>query len=62
MLWIEARRYRFYGRVPPRVRMLEAQLYCPMVMENRESFPGEWKSLVCEGLIWPFQDQQTGSA
>jgi uncharacterized membrane protein len=53
MLWIEARRYRFYDAFRARVRMLEAHFLVPMVMENREMLQGEWKKLVCEDLILP---------
>ena len=53
MLWIEARRYRFYDAFRARVRMLEAHFLVPMVMENRELLQGEWKKLVCEDLILP---------
>src|SRR5438132_13923697 len=53
MLWIEARRYRFYDAFRARIRMLEAHFLVPMVMENREKLQGEWKKLVCEDLILP---------
>ena len=53
MLWVEARRYRFYDAFRARVRMLEAHFLVPMVMENREMLQGEWKKLVCEDLILP---------
>src|SRR5256714_9965656 len=53
LLWIEARRYRFYDAVRARVRMLEAHFLVPMVMENREMLHGEWKKLVREDLILP---------
>jgi uncharacterized membrane protein len=53
MLWIEARRYRFYDAFRARVRMLEAHFLVPMVMENRLMLQGEWKKLVCEDLILP---------
>jgi uncharacterized membrane protein len=53
MLWIEARRYRFYDAFRARVRMLEAHFLVPMVMENRHMLQGEWKKLVCEDLILP---------
>jgi uncharacterized membrane protein len=53
VLWIEARRYRFYDAFRARVRMLEAHFLVPMVMENREMLHGEWKKLVCEDLILP---------
>ncbi len=53
LLWIEARRYRFYDAFRARVRMLEAHFLVPMVMENKEMLQGEWKKLVCEDLILP---------
>ena len=53
LLWIEARRYRFYDAFRARIRMLEAHFLVPMVMENREMLEGEWKKLVCEDLILP---------
>jgi uncharacterized membrane protein len=53
MLWIEARRYRFYDAFRARVRMLEAHFLVPMVMENKQMLQGEWKKLVCEDLILP---------
>ena len=53
LLWIEARRYRFYDAFRARVRMLEAHFLVPMVMENRQLLQGEWKKLVCEDLILP---------
>jgi uncharacterized membrane protein len=53
LLWIEARRYRFYDAFRARIRMLEAHFLVPMVMENREMLQGEWKKLVCEDLILP---------
>ena len=62
MLWIEARRYRFYDAFRARVRMLEAHFLVPMVMENREMLQGEWKKLVCEDLILPsFKISKAGS-
>ncbi len=53
MLWIEARRYRFYDAFRARVRMLEAHFLVPMILENRQMLQGEWKKLVCEDLILP---------
>jgi len=53
LVWIEARRYRFYDAFRARVRMLEAHFLVPMVMENRDLLQGEWKKLVCEDLILP---------
>ena len=53
MLWIEARRYRFYDAFRARVRMLEAHFLVPILSENRHLLQGEWKKLVCEDLILP---------
>src|SRR5438067_11941475 len=53
MLWIEARRYRFYDAFRARVRMLEAHFLLPMVLENKGMLQGEWKKLVCEDLLLP---------
>jgi uncharacterized membrane protein len=53
LLWIEARRYRFYDAFRARIRMLEAHFLVPMIMENRDMLQGEWKKLVCEDLILP---------
>lgn len=53
MLWIEARRYRFYDAFRGRVRMLEAHFYVPMISGNPGMLKGEWERLVCEDLILP---------
>jgi len=53
MLWIEARRYRFYDAFRGRVRMLESHFLVPMVMRNTKILDGEWRKLVCEDLILP---------
>ncbi len=53
MLWIEARRYRFYDAFRARVRMLEAHFMVPMVMQNKFMLEGEWQKLVCEDLLVP---------
>jgi len=53
LLWIEARRYRFYDAFRARVRMLEAHFLVPMVMQDKRMLQGEWKKLVCEDLILP---------
>jgi uncharacterized membrane protein len=53
MLWIEARRYRFYDAFRARVRMLEAHFLVPMVMQSRETLAGDWRKLVAEDLILP---------
>src|SRR3954466_12373082 len=53
MLWIEARRYRFYDAFRARVRMLEAHFLVPIVSENEHLLQGEWRRLVSEDLILP---------
>ncbi|MEI8340549.1 MAG: DUF2270 domain-containing protein [Verrucomicrobiota bacterium] len=53
LLWIEARRYRFYDAFRARVRMLEAHFLVPMVMQNKDMLQGAWKKMVCEDLILP---------
>jgi len=53
MLWIEARRYRFYDAFRGRVRMLETHFMVPMVSQSRKLLDGEWRRLVCEDLILP---------
>jgi uncharacterized membrane protein len=53
MLWIEARRYRFYDAFRGRVRMLEAHFLVPIVSQNPGLLGGEWQRLVCEDLILP---------
>lgn len=53
MLWIEARRYRFYDAFRGRVRMLESHFLVPMVSQSPKILDGEWRRLVCEDLILP---------
>ena len=53
MLWIEARRYRFYDAFRARVRMLEAHFLVPIVAQNTKLLQGEWQKLVCEDLLLP---------
>jgi uncharacterized membrane protein len=53
MLWIEARRYRFYDAFRARVRMLEAHFLVPMLMQNSQLLHGEWQKLVGEDLLLP---------
>jgi len=53
MLWIEARRYRFYDAFRARVRMLEAHFLVPIVAQNTQLLQGEWQKLVCEDLLLP---------
>ena len=53
MLWIEARRYRFYDAFRARVRMLEAHFLVPIVSQNTTLLQGDWQKLVCEDLLLP---------
>ena len=53
LLWIEARRYRFYDAFRARVRMLEAHFLVPIVAQNTTLLLGEWQKLVCEDLLLP---------
>lgn len=53
LLWIEARRYRFYDAFRARVRMLEAHFLVPIVAQNTTLLQGEWQKLVCEDLLMP---------
>lgn len=53
MLWIEARRYRFYDAFRARVRMLEAHFLVPIVMQNESILQGDWRKLLSEDLLIP---------
>ena len=53
LLWIEARRYRFYDAFRGRVRMLESHFLVPMISQSPNLLAGEWRRLVCEDLILP---------
>jgi uncharacterized membrane protein len=53
LLWIEARRYRFYDAFRARVRMLEAHFLVPIVSQNTAMLQGEWQKLVCADLLLP---------
>ncbi|MEK0447486.1 MAG: hypothetical protein RLZZ399_2807 [Verrucomicrobiota bacterium] len=53
LLWIEARRYRFYDAFRARVRMLEAHFIVPMVLQNHRLLQGDWQRLMCEDLFLP---------
>ena len=53
MLWIEARRYRFYDAFRARVRMLEAHFLVPVVMQKASALEGDWRKLLAEDLIVP---------
>jgi uncharacterized membrane protein len=53
MLWIEARRYRFYDAFRARVRMLEAHFLVPVVMQKTNLLQGDWRKLLSEDLLIP---------
>ena len=53
LLWIEARRYRFYDAFRGRVRMVESHFFVPMISQSPNLLVGEWRRLVCEDLILP---------
>jgi uncharacterized membrane protein len=53
LLWIEARRYRFYDAFRARVRMLEAHFLVPILAKNQGFLQGDWRNLVCEDLLLP---------
>lgn len=54
MLWIEARRFRYYDAFRGRVRMLESHFFMPMVAQSEGLLEGEWRRLVCEDLVLPY--------
>ncbi len=53
MLWIEARRYRFYDAFRARVRMLEAHFLVPVIVQNRDLLQGDWRKQLAEDLLLP---------
>ncbi len=53
LLWIEARRYRFYDAFRARVRLLEAHFLVPMVLQNTSMLQGDWQKVLCEDLLMP---------
>jgi len=53
LLWIEARRYRFYDAFRGRVRLLETHFLVPMVSQSSRLLDGEWRRMICEDLIIP---------
>src|SRR5712691_8777321 len=53
MLWIEARRYRYYDAYRARVRMIEAHFLVPVVSQKAQVLEGDWRKLVCEDLLLP---------
>ena len=53
MLWIEARRYRFYDAFRARLRMLEAHFLVPIILRQDSKLEGNWRKLVAEDLLIP---------
>jgi len=53
LLWIEARRYRFYDAFRARVRMIEAHFYVPLLKPDTPMLEGDWRDLLCEDLLIP---------
>ena len=53
MLWIEARRYRFYDAFRARARMLEAHFLVPIILRQKSKLEGNWRQLVAEDLLIP---------
>ena len=53
LLWIEARRYRFYDAFRARVRLLEAHFLVPMVLQSSQFLQGDWQKILCEDLLMP---------
>lgn len=53
LLWIEARRYRFYDAFRARVRLLEAHFLVPMVLKGSPFLEGDWQKTLCEDLLMP---------
>ena len=53
MLWIEARRYRFYDAFRARSRMLEAHFLVPVILRQEPKLEGNWRKLVAEDLLIP---------
>ena len=53
MLWIEARRYRFYDAFRARVRLLESHFLVPTVMQTESLIQGDWRKQLSEDLLLP---------
>ncbi|MEO6789224.1 MAG: DUF2270 domain-containing protein [Chthoniobacteraceae bacterium] len=53
MLWIEARRYRFYDAFRARVRLIEAHFLVPIVLQKAPVLEGDWRKLLAEDLLLP---------
>ena len=53
MLWMEARRYRFYDAFRKRVRLLEAHFMISMISQSENHLEGRWREDLCEDLLIP---------
>lgn len=53
LLIIEGRRYRYYVAFRARVRMLEAHLIMPAVLQDVPLRQGDWRKLMAEDLVRP---------
>lgn len=53
MLWMEARRYRFYDAFRNRVRLLEAHFLTSMISQSEKPLEGSWREQLCEDLLIP---------
>ncbi len=53
LLFIEARRYRYYDAFRARVRMLEAHFIMPVMMREHKLLSGDWKRIMGEDLLMP---------
>ena len=53
MLWMEARRYRFYDAFRVRVRLLEAHFMTSMISQTEKQLQGRWREELCEDLLIP---------
>jgi len=53
MLWMEARRYRFYDAFRSRVRLLEAHFLTSMISQTERPLEGTWRTQLCDDLIVP---------
>ena len=53
MLWMEARRYRFYDAFRNRVRLLEAHFLTTMISQTEKPLEGKWREELCDDLLIP---------
>ena len=62
MLWMEARRYRFYDAFRNRVRLLEAHFLTSMITQTEKPLEGRWREELCEDLLIPTFKMSRGEA